>query len=263
MEKEKKIELECDYCGTPITVDQHKCPSCGANCSDKIKKYKKQQEKLEEEKKAAAQEKSQQVAEDMTKAVMMPARFIIIIAIAMFAFITIMAVVGMSSMHQDNDIILINEESDEKEEDLDKSVFVSYNELAKTDDFDLILDSYELYEYVSDTFPDSYNTPEGYQKIAFHFIYTNHRKSEEYLSTGDLHITADDYKVESANLKTGTFERAVSGQANYPTLLGSRVGSNEKLQGYVGYLIPKNATTLKFTMDSVTITMDNPVFVGE
>ena len=41
MEK-KKIELECEYCGVPITEKDHKCPNCGANCTERIKKYKEQ-----------------------------------------------------------------------------------------------------------------------------------------------------------------------------------------------------------------------------
>ena len=253
MEKEKKIELECDYCGSPIKEEDHKCPNCGANCNDKIKKYKKQQEKLEEEKKAKDAEYSKQVAEDLGKAVTMPVKIIMFVAIFAFAFIFVFAMVGMSLSHNKNN------PSSNTEEKV-KDVSAGCNELAETDDFSLLLDSYEFYEYRSDSFPESYNTPEGYQKIAFHFVYTNKRDDEEYLSISDMHLTSDDYKVESAGLSTGVFEKAVQGKATYPTLLGSRVGSNEKLQGYVGYLVPKNTKTLKFTMDHVTITMDNPAY---
>ena len=38
--------------------------------------------------------------------------------------------------------------------------------------------AYELYEYKSDNFPESYNTPEGYQKIAFHVSCTNVSKTD-------------------------------------------------------------------------------------
>ena len=31
---EKKIELECEYCGVEITEKDHKCPNCGAPYSD-------------------------------------------------------------------------------------------------------------------------------------------------------------------------------------------------------------------------------------
>ena len=255
MEKEKKIELECDYCGSPITEEDRKCPSCGANCTDKIKKYKQQQEKIEEEKKAKDAEYSKQLADDIGKAFMTPAKMIMFIAIFAFAFIFVMSVIGMS-MHRDKETNSAKNQTEEKIKD----VSAGCNELAETDEFSILLDSYEFYEYRSDSFPESYNTPEGYQKIAFHFVYTNKRDDEEYLSIADMHLTSDDYKVESASLKTGVFEKAVQGKASYPTLLGSRVGANEKLQGYVGYLVPKNTKTLKFTMDHVTITMDNPAY---
>lgn len=63
----------------------------------------------------------------------------------------------------------------------------------------VILDSYDLYEYHSDHF-EHYNTPNGYQKIAFHFEIYN--KQDEPLMTGMLiDLLADDSNVEQTDLE--------------------------------------------------------------
>ena len=259
--KEKLIELECDYCGRTIEEKDFKCPNCGADCSSKIKKYKKQKEELEEAKKKEQMEYSKKVADDLGNAMVAPVKVIFVIAFVMILFITIMIITGIRntrSMVEDtedqNEVVDVVEE---------QKIVVGYNELADGKEFSIILDSYEYYEYVSDNFPSSYNTPDGYQKIAFHFVVENKTKRDDYISASDIHLKADDYAVESANLSTGVFERAVVGQSDYPALQGNYVEAGEKIKGYVGYLIPKDKKTLKFSFEGMTIQMDNPVYEGE
>ena len=224
---EKKIELECDYCGVPITEKDHKCPNCGADCTVKIKNYKAQQ------------------------AMKGPVRMVV----AFVAVVIFIIIITMFINFSNHSISGVDDES--------KKVEVGYDEVATSKKYTITLDSYELYEYTSDNFPESYNTPAGYQKVAFHFIYQNLTDDIQHLSISEVRLTADDYTVDGSSLKTGVFEKAVTGKAQYPTLLGNDVPASSKLQGYVGFLVPKDKKILKFTFENTTITMDNPVYETE
>lgn len=243
MEKENKIELECDYCHLPITEKDHKCPNCGADCSAKIKKYKAQKAKEEEA------EKERMIAQSnaIQKAMNAPVKFIIGIAIAIIIFIIVIFVVTVTGVFRGKEI---------QQEQLNGG----YQEEVKQGGLTCSLDSYEYYTYVSDKFPDQYNTPKGYQKIAFHLVCENTGKSKAYLSPFDVSLTADDFPVEDAELKTGMFEEAVDGEASYPLIVGNYIRSNEKLQGYVGFLVPKDKKELKLKIKDMVITMDNPAY---
>lgn len=249
---EKKIELECEYCGVEITEKDHKCPNCGANCTDVIKKYKVQKD-------AQQTEMSQKIAKDMEHAMKFPIIVIglIFVVTAIIVFSSIHSFNSRSNENKDNDLIV--EDTTEKK---DEKIQVKYNETATAKDYNLLLDSYELYSYVSDNFPEHYNTPDGYQKIAFHFVYENTGDSAAYIGYRPVSLTADDYKVEDSDLKTGMFERAVQGQASYPEFGGATINEGEKIQGYVGFLVPKDKKILKFTYKKVIIEMDNPAFQG-
>lgn len=235
--EEKKVELECDYCGVAISEKDYKCPNCGANCTDNIKKYKKQKEAEDEKIRQENIEMSKKIQEDFNK----PVKFVFVIAIVMFIFIFAMIIVGISAAHDDFD-----SEFDDKEE-----LGIECKQ-----------DSYELYNYVSDNFPEHYNTPDGYQKIAFHIICENKGETSDSLTGFDVKLTADDYAVKMADLKVGTFERVVQGKGEYPSILNNEIGSGEKLQGYLGYLVPKDKKVLKLTVLDKTTTIDNPVYEG-
>ena len=260
MEKEKKIELECDYCGVPITEKDFKCPKCGANCTDKIKKYQKQQETISLEEKAKEAEYSKKIADDLGKSMERPVKIFVGIVALMIIIVAITIFVNVSSFKQrNNGSEPIGEEKTVVKENYNSNV--GFNELGETAKCMVQLDSYELYSYVSDKFPDQYNTPAGYQKIAFHFTYENKRSSDEYISSSDIRLKADGYKVDTASLKLGTFEKVETGKDHYTSIDGTYAGPGEKIQGYAGFLVPKNAKELKFSFDGVTITMDNPVYV--
>jgi len=243
MEK-KKIELECEYCGVPITEKDHKCPNCGANCTDRIKKYKEQQAVETEEEKQRRIKQS----EEIQKAMEAPVKVIFVVAGVIILAVVAMIIIGITTANRHND---------SGPQDI---VDAEYQEEVETKTMSCTLDSYELYEYKSDNFPESYNTPEGYQKIAFHISCTNISKSDIFISPMDVKLTADDYPVEKANLKTGVFEKAVQGKASYPAITGNSIKSDEKIQGYVGYLVPKDAKTLKFSIKEITINLDNPAY---
>lgn len=247
MEKNKKIELECDYCGVPITEDNHKCPNCGANCTEKIKKYKSQKEEIQEEERKKQVEYSQQLANDLGK----PFK-IVFVAIAVMMVFTFVSIAIMSYKGNSSGVSFSNKNHYPSK--------VEFNEWGEGEGYKVQLDSYELYSYVSDKFPSHYNTPEGYQKIAFHFIYENTKDEKEYLSSSVVYLKADGYKVDGAGLKIGSFERVEQGKENYTSILGTYADPKEKIQGYVGFLVPKNAKGLVFTFNDVKITMDNPSY---
>ncbi|MBR6137846.1 MAG: DUF4352 domain-containing protein [Bacilli bacterium] len=242
MEK-KKIELECEYCGVPITEKDHKCPNCGANCTERIKKYKEQKAVETEEEKQRRIKQS----EEIQKAMEAPVKVVFGVAIGIIVLVMIIFFVAIFGARNTT-------------HDVEGTVDAEYQEEAETKTMSCTMDSYELYEYKSDNFPESYNTPEGYQKIAFHVSCTNVSKTDIYISPMDVKLTADDYPVEKANLKTGVFEKAVQGKASYPAITGNSIKSDEKIQGYVGYLVPKDAKTLKFSIKEITITLDNPAY---
>lgn len=260
---EEKNKLECDYCGIPITEKDYQCPNCGADCSKKVKKYKEEKEKKENE----IKEKQQQFQDEITNRVMNSFKVTsgvskVIFAIA-FIFIigTFISFMFMSFKHTSNREERGFSNYSDKEEKT-KKVSVGYNELAKVENYSLILDSYELYEYDSENFSEFYHTQDGYQKIAFHFIVEGLSTTTVAFDSYGISLKADDYAVEKAKIKAGTSEYVVSGKESYPELDGS-VTEGERLQGYVGFLVPKDKKELKFKIGYITITMDNPAYEGE
>ena len=146
--------------------------------------------------------------------------------------------------------------------DESKKVSVGYNELAEGENYSIILDGYEYYAYDSEYFSDKYRTKDGYQKIAFHFMAEGSSSYEVNFYTHDISLKADDYAVEDARLEKGIHEYVVTGKESYPEFQGT-VTEGEKLQGYVGFLVPKSAKELKFKVGKITITIDNPAYEGE
>ena len=261
----KKIRLECDYCGVSITEKDHKCPNCGANCSYTIKKYQEQQEKEKEEAVENVVHQASELQKQLIgKSFAVPIFAFIIITFFFIFFISI----GVFSYRNRTDHIESEGFSyDQTIEESSSKVEVSFNETAVTKYYSVILDSYELYEYSSSNFPNVYNTPDGYQKIAFHFVLENLSGSDvsTYSSfmndSAEVGLRADDYVVDSAHLMVGSQEYVVSGNSKYPEFNDHYVKSYDKLQGYVGFLVPKNAKKLKFTVGpNVVIVMDNPVY---
>ena len=164
--------------------------------------------------------------------------------------------------NKDNNVFESFEKS--TNEDSNKKVTVKYQEKAKTNDIIVTLDSYELFEYKSDNFPEHYNTKDGYQKIAFHFIIEN-LSNETFNTTfdGKVSLTADDYKVSSTSMEKCVFCYTAVGKDNYESIQNTEIASSEKLQGYVGFEVPKDKKNLKFKFgDYIFITMDNPVYQG-
>lgn len=253
---EKIIELVCDYCGMEISEKNHTCPNCGADCSIKIKKYKEQKRKEEEAKKAEDLKKNQELAKDV-KGV---ASKIAVVFVAIFVFVMAMIIFGISSLsRQARNSEIEFSSGTVNETPKKKKVEVGFNEDAETSKYTVTLDSYELYEYKSDDFPNQFNTPQGYQKIAFHFVYTNTSDNKMYSSS--INLTADDYTVEEARMEVGMFEHVVTGKEKYSSVENKYIQSGEKLQGYAGFLVPVDKKVLKFHVgDNITITMDNPAY---
>ena len=233
----EKVDLVCDYCGVAITEKDHKCPNCGANCSDKIKAYNKQKEAEEEE----LRQKNIEMSKAIQKQMNAPVKFIFIFAFAIFIFIFIMIIVGFTSFYSNNE---------------DDNWLGEDEEAAE---LKCSQDTYELYAYTSDSFSSS-KTPEGYQKIAFHVSCENISDDSVMITGFDVKLKADDYAVEVASLETKPYEKVVQGKAKYPSLLNNTIESGEKIQGYVGFLVPKDKKQLKLTVKDDTFTIDNPVY---
>ena len=256
----KKV-IECDYCHSLISEEDAKCPSCGANCSDAIKRYRKEKE----EKEKAEREKAMKVVGDFANTGFKTVHrtFIITLCVVVFfiAFIMFM-IITSSNRHAsfDNNSSSSSEVIEQKQE----VVTVGYQEEAVTSTLKAKLSSYELYAYHSEHF-DSYNTPAGYQKIAFHFELENTSDSDIYLWSEKIGLTADDYEVKTSSLKApgSNFATVIQGKEIYEDISNGTVGANSKLKGYVGYLVPTDKKELKFTIGKyIIIKMDNPAYKG-
>lgn len=247
-------ELVCEYCRNGISLDDKKCPSCGADCTKTVNRYKKQRQEIEDkrnERVLSLVENSFKNINGMFK--INYVGFIITFAIIIFAFIFVIGGISSSIKNRGVSSFFENEEKE-------KVITVKYNEMAKTSKFNVILDEYEPYNYVSDQFSDL-NTPNGYKKVAFHFKITNNTDEDLY-TFSDLKIsaTADDYALEEADLEVGMFCYVTEGKEKYSEL-PMTISSGSSIQGYVGYLVPSDAKVLKFKVGSVVnIEMENPVF---
>ena len=232
-------ELICEYCKVPIKENDHKCPNCGADCTKTIREYKKH-------KSIEAAERSKKIQRDMDRSFRIPLIIFLTFFILFFGFILYSAFRQASNIKND-----------------DTKVTVKYNEEAKTKDISVILDSYEMYEHKTDKFPNDMddNTKPGYQKIAFHFVIKNN--TEEVFDTrfdSNVSLTADDYKVDEADLEKCYTCYTVSGKDSYQDL-NDQIAAGEKLQGYAGFLVPKDKKILKFKVgNNIIITMDNPAY---
>lgn len=265
MNKENEI-IECEYCHTLITEYDTICPKCGANCSKVIKKYKEEKQKKEQEKREKVENFQKSVFNHVQKGQRF-ARFFIFMIFVVAAFFMIRSFMKFSSF-EGLPIDESNENKNNKVEDkvekpqIVKVVKVSYKETAETNEMKVTLDSYDLYEYHSEHF-ESNNTPNGYQKIAFHFEIYN--KSDRTMSTGMLiDLLADDSNVEDTDLELPKgFAELVKGKEKYEKIEPLQIKPNSTLKGYVGYLVPKDKKILKFTVgDYIIIEMDNPVYKG-
>lgn len=254
---ERIIELVCDYCGMEITEKSHTCPNCGADCSSKIKKYKEQKKHEEEIKKIEEEKRNQELAKSVKGVASKVAiAFIVLVLVLIVIFISLVSSLSKEKKRYEEEFGANSIFETKK----NKKVEVGFNEEANTDKYSVVLDSYELYEYKSNEFPNQYNTPEGYQKIAFHFIYTNN--SDSKLLSTMVSLTADDYDVDKSKMEVGMFEYVAVGKDKYSQVENKYIQSGEKLQGYVGFLVPKDKKVLKFHIgEYVTITMDNPTYI--
>ena len=246
----KKVELVCHYCNSAINLYDDRCPNCGASCTGVINEYKREQERIARNKEYASGKEISKTFMSTGNAV---AAIFIIPIVAVLVGLVLAGVLFIRSF----DFTSNNVSSLE-----DENLEVGYNEVAKTEKMNVTLSEYELYEYKSDEFPTHYNTPDGYQKIAFLFTIKN--KSNEELNTyfdADISLTADDYNVESSDLEKCIFCYTAVGKDSYQEIEGLKIKSGEQIKGYVGYLVPKDKKALKFRVgDDVVITMDNPAY---
>lgn len=242
-------ELICEYCKLPIKETDHKCPNCGANCTKIISDYKKQHKKAEEEKTVI---EAKRVYDDVNEKMKNDKKIIFFIL-----FIPVIIIAAVIFIEVNEGVTRYRNNNPDK-------VIVNYKEKAKSNDMNIVLDNYEFYEYKSDEFPNSkeLNTPEGYQKIAFHFEIENTGKNEITTTFGfDIKLTADDYEVKKAGLEQCSFCKTVSGKSSYESLERVDISSGSKLKGYLGFMVPTNRKKLKFVVgDNITINMDNPAY---
>ena len=249
---EKSVILECDYCGERITEDDYKCPKCGASCSHIVKKYKEQQERdaLEAKRQAMEREKEEERK-------MLPTKMIIVFVSVIIFITALMVFFHIFSLSKQD--LERNPAGTAEVDKKDEKMTVGYQEVAENATYSIQLAEYENYEYVSESFPNQYNTPQGYQKIAFKFVFVN-KSMNSLTSSHSITLKADGFQVEESNLKIGMFESVVTGKSQYPEFNGSLIAEDETFQGYIGYLVPKDKKELVFTFKDVTIKMDNPSY---
>lgn len=257
-----KTKLKCEYCSNLITEKDLKCPNCGANCSKVIEKYKEEKEAEEKE----IRDKQRAEAEKIAKKAAKTFGIFSLIPIIMFIVVAGIIVTSFFAFRNDTKTESSNffDDVTETKEEKQQQVTVGYQETAKTKDANITLDSYELYEYKSNEFPDQYNTKEGYQKIAFHLKIENNK--DETVNTSfnfKYSMKADDYKVEEAEYKTGMFTYPSPGKDSYPSIKYVEIAPKETLQGYVNFTVPTSAKEIKLRVgEYVTIKMDNPAYKG-
>lgn len=252
-------ELVCEYCKVPIKETDHKCPNCGANCTKVINDYKKQKKEKQDLINKNVAEYQNKMKKRVTRSFRLVSMFvilIIIVIIGLFGFAIYKQTSNTNTSFDWSEGSFVDNEAKKK-------VTVKYQEEAKTKDISVTLDSYELYEYKNDKFPNDMdgNTKPGFQKVAFHFIIKNNTK--EVFDTrfdAEVSLTADDYKVDSADLEKCYFCYTAVGKDSYQNLY-DEIAAGEKLQGYAGFLVPKDKEKLKFKVgDNIIINMDNPAY---
>lgn len=255
----KDDELYCEYCKNGISLDDKKCPNCGADCTKIINNYAKKKEDEEKEYKDRVLEISENIAKNSGTIFKISSIGSLIIFIVICCFIIFGFMRTFSSVKEQTSGIDSNSIFNEKE---DNVINVGFNELAEAKKFDVIIDEYDFYEYSTEHFADDYETPDGYQKIAFHFDIKNNL--DEVLTMAfdaKVVLTADDYVVEESDVEACVFCYAISGQDKYNALTKSFVPENSRTDGYIGFLVPVKYKTLKFKIgSSVIITMDNPAY---
>ena len=225
----KKV-IECEYCHTLISEEDTKCPSCGANCSAAIKKYRKEQE----EKAKAEKDKMMKTFGDVANAGSKTFRTAMIIIAIPFVIIPILFIVfavtsanNHNKIEKDFDENIVEVEKEKEQE----PVTVGYQEEAVTKNIKVTLSSYEKYAYYSEHF-DTYNTPDGYQKVAFHFEIENLTNNDYFLWSDGISLSADDYDVEKTSLKApgSSFAKVVEGKESYEDISRGTVKGNSKLK---------------------------------
>jgi hypothetical protein len=248
----KKV-LQCEYCRHIITENDSKCPNCGANCVNVIKKYKAEQEA---EANARKEELSKQ-ASDAAKAVGVGFGVFSIIPIVIFIIVIIFIGVGISQMNKSSSPK--QKTSEEYKQEVEEQI----NEIIKKDDYTITIESYELYEYYDKNFT-SCNTKDGYQRIAFHFVIENN--GEKSLATTwmvhNITVKADSEVVKESSIHANDhFCSVKKGKKDYADLTGSTLLAKDKESGYKGYEVPTNAEKLKFIFDEDhVIEIDNPAY---
>ena len=236
-----KKELVCEYCNNEITMEDKKCPNCGANCTKIIKEYQKSID-LEE------RENIEKIAKKSKYKLMFSNLFGIIVCLIIVGLIILAGVFIYKGMRTAKDFAKQNSTTQS----------VNYQEKAVSNDIQATLLSYDLYEYRSDNF-DIYNTKSGYQKIAFEFEIKNLSK---YNKAAEISLKADGYNVSKTFLSVDShFATLVQGKEDYPTIDTFIIKGNDTQKGYIGFEVPKDKKELLFKVGTdITIKMDNPVY---
>ena len=143
-------------------------------------------------------------------------------------------------------------------------VDTTFNKTAKGSRYDLIIDKYEAFEYKNSMGLSMFNTPDGYQKVAFHFVITNTSGGEIDILDPFfiIDLKADGVVVEDCGLESSPGYNVSQGKGSYEKLKGAHLFDGDMLQGYVGYVVPKKAKKLLFTIDKeIRVEMNNPYYV--
>ena len=253
----KKV-LQCEYCRHLITEEDVKCPNCGANCSNIIKKYKEElaeEERIANEKVEKERTEKEEHAKKTAKAIALGFGITSLVPIILF-IVSVVFIFGMVFFFG----IREAKNNGTTKEEVSETVVDTKEEL---EGYTISIDKYEFYEYYDKTFTQC-NTKSGYQRIAFYFTIENtgEKSIETYSLIYGIQLKANNEVVSSSSLRADDhFCNVRQGKKDYTKLSGTKLLAKDKLSGYIGYEVPTGAEKLKFIIDEDhIIEMDNPAY---
>lgn len=248
----KKV-LECPYCKSIITENDHMCPKCGADCNKVIKEYQEELAKEQEEARKKVQENIKKVNKQFSIV------SIVILIAAVLLFVGGLSVIVMLISNSNNKSGIINKTPSKQ-----ANITGNINKQLEINNSTLKITNFEEYEYYDDFF-EHCNTKEGYAKVAFKVTIQNDTNEQIQSSQvlKDIKLKAEDEMLDkSALTEDKTYCNIIKGKTSYNKLpVVTEILPQDSVSGYIGYSIPTDKETITFIINNnETIKVDNPVY---
>ena len=255
------MKLTCEHCGAGIDTDKDKkCPSCGApyGTNKQYKEYHKKNydyDLREREADIHSKELGNQIIEGVieTHKKMSGIRIIVsIFFIVIFLFIVYAAYNTFNNTRNSmTEVNNINNTIDNNLKNLvDKEhIIVSFNELAKNDNFEIKCD--KITNYKLDVFEKEEFDKSNLKIYNFHIVFKNNKDAINIIDRISLTYT-DEYGNENVSAKKHNAN--VDESKNQMELY---VSGNLTYTGNVSFEIPKYVKDVKLVYKNVTIVIDD------